>query len=89
MGQRMITQPTHAQVSEYTSLDSYFTASKAFNCPSVPIFASINVYKLARSLKMPCPHMLTLGRLALGVSADPGAVVPEGDGLEVEALAPD
>jgi len=41
MGQRMITQPTHAQVSEYTSLHSYFTASKAFDCPSVLIFASI------------------------------------------------
>ena len=89
MGQRMITQPTHAQVSEYTSLYSYFTGSKAFDCSSVRIFASIDVYKLARSLKMPCPHMSIRGRLALGVSADPGAVVPEGDGLEVEALAPD
>ena len=42
-------------------------------------------YKLARNLKIPCPHIFSLGRLALGVVVPAGAFVPEGEGFEVAA----
>jgi len=45
----------------------------------------ISIYKLARNRKIPCPHIFTLGRLALGVVDPAGALVPEGEGFEVTA----
>ena len=44
-----------------------------------------SIYKLARNRKIPCPHIFTLGRLALGVVDPAGALVPEGEGFEVTA----